>query len=136
MRDAPVDTRTAQGKKRKVFYYLNIERALEAVFSDEAIEIVDESRTVRENFGHDIKRDPSTGVKLDLSTAEGEYAAMRFPENRVFDRNDWFNGWMAHWKYDQEKIKLFQKFGKVFLIRASCKTAVRADFFGGVLESY
>ena len=115
MRDAPVDTRTAQGKKRKVFYYLNIERALEAVFSDEAIEIIDESRTVRENFGRDIKRDPSTGVKLDLSTAEGEYAAMRFPANRVFDRNDWFNGWMAHWKYDQEKIELFQKFGEAIL---------------------
>ena len=112
MRDMPVDTRTAQGRKRKVFYYLNIVRALEPVFPDEAVEIIDESRTVRENFGRDIKRDPSTGARLDLSTAEGEYAAMRFPANRVFDPDDWFNGWMVHWKYDRRKIEQFQDFRK------------------------
>ena len=104
MRDAAVDTRTAQGKKRQVFYYLNIERALEEAFPDKAVDIIDDSRTVRENFGRDIT--------LDLSTAEGEYAAMRFPANRVFDSDDWFNGWMKYWGYQQEKIELFQKFKK------------------------
>ncbi len=50
MRDMPVDTRTAQGRKRKVFYYLNIVRALEPVFPDEAVEIIDESRTGARDF--------------------------------------------------------------------------------------
>ena len=102
MRDAPVDTRTARGKKRKVFYYLNIERALEEPFPGEAVDIIDDSKTVRENFGRDIV--------LDLSTTEGEYSAMRFPANRVFDPDDWFNGWMECWEYNKEKIELFQKF--------------------------
>lgn len=104
MRDAPVDTRTAQRKKRKVFYYLNIARALEKPFPDEAIEVIDSSKTVREYFGRNIVR--------DLSTVEGEYAAMRFPANRAFDSDDWFNGWMEHWSFEKEKIQLFQTFKK------------------------
>ena len=102
MRRVPVDTRTVQGKKRKVFYYLNIERALEDPFPDEAIEIIDSSKTVRENFGRD--------VVLDLSTPEGEYAAMRFPVNCVFDPANWFKGWMRHWELNQEKFDQFLSF--------------------------
>ena len=104
MRDVPVDTRTAQGKRLKVYYYFNVERALEEVFSEDAVEIIDESKIVRKNFGRDIM--------FDFSNAEGEYAAMRFPINRVFDSDDWFNGWMKHWNYSQERIELFQKFRK------------------------
>ena len=103
-RTVPVDTRTAQGRKRAVFYYLNIERALEHPFPDSAVEIVSHTKTVRADFGRRVVR--------DLSTAEGEYANMRFPVNRTFDSDDWFNGWMDHWGYDQEKIKLFQRFKK------------------------
>ena len=103
-RPAPVDTRTAQGRKRAVFYYLNIERALEDPFPDDAIEIVARIKTVRADFGRTVVR--------DLSTAEGEYAHMRFPVNRAFDSDDWFNGWMKHWAYDQERIELFQRFKK------------------------
>ena len=102
VRREPVDTRTVSGKKRKVFYYINIERALEDPFPDEAIEIIDDSKTVRENFGRD--------VVLDLSTPEGEYAAMQFPVNRVFDSEEWLYGWMKHWSYEEEKIKLFERF--------------------------
>ena len=107
LRSAPVDTRTGKGRKRRVFYYIDIERALEAPFPDEAIEIVDESRTVTENIGRDIVR--------DLSTAAGEYAEMRFPANRVFNSTAWFNGWMEHWSYDPLKIRLFQSFEKAVL---------------------
>lgn len=76
--------------------------SIETPFGGESVEIVDETSTVKENIGRDIR--------LDLRTAADEYAALRFPANRVFDHNDWFNGWMAYWGYDQDKIKLFQKF--------------------------
>ena len=107
MRDEPVYTRTAERRKRGVFYYLNIECALEEPFPDEAIEIIDESKQLRKNFGRDIV--------LDLSTAEYEYAAMRFPANRVFDYDDWFENWMEHWKHSRDKTRLFQKFRKCVL---------------------
>ena len=104
VRTEPVDTRTAQGRKRAVFYYLSIERSLEDPFPDDAVEVVARSKTVRADFGRTVVR--------NLSTAEDEYANMRFPVNRVFDPDDWFNGWMKHWAYDQEKIELFQRFRK------------------------
>lgn len=107
MRKVAVDTRTAQGKKRRVFYYFDIKRALEMPFPDEAIEIVDETRTVREDFGRKVVR--------DLSSSKGEYEQMRFPINRTFDPDEWFNGWMDHWSYDKEKIKQFQSFKKTVL---------------------
>ena len=107
MRTDPVDTRTAQGKKRSVLYYFNIARAMETPFPDHAIEIVDSSRTVRSNFGRNIE--------LDLTTDEGEYAAMRFPANRAFEPSKWFNGWMKHWSFTQDYIELFQSFQEIVL---------------------
>ena len=104
VRTAPVDTRTAQGRKRAVFFYLNIESALEDPFPDAAVEIVNHTKTVRPDFGRKEAR--------DLSTVEGEYANMRFPVNLTFNSDDWFNGWMEHWGYNQERIKLFQRFKK------------------------
>ncbi len=108
MRDEPVDTRTAQGKKRKVFYYFNIERSLEASFPEDAIEIVNESKVVSKDFGRKFVR--------ELTTREAEYKNMRYPANAVFDSRDWFNGWMAYYEYEQEKITLFQKFEKDVLV--------------------
>lgn len=107
LRDAPVDTRTAKGKKRQVYFYINIGRALDEPFPEEAIEILDQSRIVRKNIGRDIE--------LDLSAPTGEYGEMRFPANQVFDSTSWFNGWMDHWNYDPDKIKLFQRFEKKVL---------------------
>ena len=107
MRDEAVDTRTATNRKRQVFYYINIKEALRDPFPDEAIEIIDDSLTVRENIGRD--------VVLDLTTKEREYAAMRFPVNRIFDHDEWFNGWMEYWEYSKEKIKLFQDFKNIAL---------------------
>ena len=104
VRTVPVDTRTAQGRKRTIFFYFNIERALEAPFPDEAVEIVNQSKKVSIDFGRKTVR--------DLSTVAGEYDNKRFPVSLTFDYDDWFNGWMEHWSYKQEKIKLFQRFRK------------------------
>lgn len=107
VREAPVDTRNSKGKKRKVYFYFNIDLALEGPFPDEAVEIVDDTRTVRQNIGRD--------VVLNLTDRAGEFENMRFPANQVFNSTDWFNGWMAHWDYDREKIELFQRFDKTVL---------------------
>ena len=81
MLDAPVDTRTSKGKKIRVYYYFDIQKALEADDPEEAIFTVDEDKRLRTNFGRD--------VVLDLSTIEKECKQLMFPCNRVFDADDW-----------------------------------------------
>lgn len=102
MRAEAVDTKTAKGKKHRAFFYFNIDKSLDDPMPEDAIEIIDMTRRVTENFGRD--------VKMDLSTPKGEFTHMRFPVNLILAPNDWFNGWMEHWQYDQAKIKLFQQF--------------------------
>lgn len=102
MREVPVETRDFKGKRRTVFYYFDIEASVEDQFPAEAVRIVDETRMVRTNIGRDIT--------LDLSSETAEFAAMHFPANRIFAPEEWFNGWMKYWDYDQDKIKLFQEF--------------------------
>jgi hypothetical protein len=74
IKQTAVDTHTAKKKKRRVFYYFDIEKALHDPLPDEAIEIVDHTKRVTENIGRDIIR--------DLSVPHGEYAHMRFPAKR------------------------------------------------------
>lgn len=122
MRDEAVDTRTATNKKRQAFYYINIEQALIDPFPAEAVEIIDVSRTVRENIGRD--------VVLDLTTEEKEYAAMLFPVNRIFNHASWFNGWMKYWKNSDEKIELFQKFQEIVLFPIAKYTMPKIRLLG------
>lgn len=121
MRREAVDTYTSKQKRRQVLYYFDMERALDLPFPDDAVEIVDQSGKVTENIGRDVLR--------DLSTSKGEYSHMRFPANRVFDSTGWFNGWMAFWNYDPEKIKLFQAFEAAVLapIRSYILPMIRLD---------
>ncbi len=102
MRAEPVDTKTAKGKKHRVFFYFNIDKCLQDPMPEEAVEIIDDTRLVTKNFGRD--------VVMDLSTPRGEFEHMRFPVHLVFAPNEWFNGWMEHWQFDQAKIRLFQQF--------------------------
>lgn len=61
--NAPVQTRTAKGKRIQRHYYFDIRKAVEAPHAlEEAIVAVDENRQLRSNFGRDIE--------LDLSTTE------------------------------------------------------------------
>lgn len=104
MRQEPVETRTAQGKKREVLYYFNIIKSTQQPFPDDAIEIVPASKAIRGKFGR--------GLLLDLREEKDEYSNMRYPANRVFDHDDWFEGWMKHWEYNPKDIKLFNEFRK------------------------
>ncbi|GHG25367.1 GmrSD restriction endonuclease domain-containing protein [Paracoccus aerius] len=104
MQPQPVRTQTSSKKKREVFFFVNIERALEEPFPEEAVRIIDSSLVVTSNIGRDID--------LDLRTPESRYQAMMFPLNEAFEPDAYFNGWMAYWQYDKAKIEQFQSFRK------------------------
>lgn len=80
--EAPVNTRTAKGKKIKRHYYFDIRKAVEMPHAlDEAVIAVDEHRQLRSNFGRD--------VELDLSTRELECQQLYFPCNQIMSSDDW-----------------------------------------------
>ena len=79
--DAPVDTRTAKGKKIRRHYYFNIRKAREcAERLEDAIEAVDENRQTPKNFGRE--------VKLDLSTRQLECEQLYFPCEQIITSDD------------------------------------------------
>lgn len=81
----PVQTRSSTGKALQCYYYIDIERALQGPeYYEEAIIGVDEYRTVKENFGRDIK--------LNLSTPEHEYQNFYFPCDQILNSDSWEEG--------------------------------------------
>lgn len=69
-------------------YYFDIAKTLEGAegfVAEDAIVALDSDRTLRRNFGRDIK--------LDLSTPEKEYAAMHFPCAQVMNSDAWETGY-------------------------------------------
>jgi len=98
-----VDTKDYKQKDIKRWYYFDIKKAL-VPDSDivDAIVSISEKKTLATNFGRDIY--------FDLRTSEDEYENLAFPVNEILNSTDWFNNYMQYWKYDQEKIKIFQKF--------------------------
>ncbi|MCJ2088009.1 DUF262 domain-containing protein [Methylobacterium sp. E-005] len=96
VRQAPID-------KIDVFYYFNIEMALDtSVDREDAIEALPKDRVLRTNFGKDIVR--------DLSTPEKEYEHLRFPLNQVFDWDRWQEGFWDFWEGDKAKRDRFKLF--------------------------
>lgn len=80
--DKPVATRDAKKRELKLHYYFDIEKALQGPQALEAaIVTVDEARTLRTNFGRD--------VKLDLSSMEKEIEAFHFPCSQILDSSQW-----------------------------------------------
>ena len=81
----PVTTRDEKKRDLHVHYYIDIEKALEGPDSlTDAIVAVDHNRTVRTNFGRD--------VRLDLSTPQREYAAFHFPCDQILVSDTWEEG--------------------------------------------
>jgi hypothetical protein len=110
LRRQVVETVTARGSKVKRWYYLDMRAALDPNLArDEAVIGVPEDRIVRSNFGKDID--------LDLSSPEREYEAFMFPVNRVFDIEEWKDGFGDYWieKGDLEKRHFFREFQKAVL---------------------
>lgn len=96
VRQAPIE-------KIDVFYYFDIEKALDAsVDREDAIEALPKDRVLRTNFGKN--------VVLDLSTPEKEYEHLRFPVNQIFDWDRWQEGFWEFWEGDRPKRERFRMF--------------------------
>lgn len=93
-RDKVVETVTPKNKKVKRWFYLDIRKALDpSIDREEAVVGVPEDRVVRSDFAR--------AIVLDLSSPEKEYAALMFPMTKVFDWDDWQDGFDEHWRGDQ-----------------------------------
>ncbi|NDJ25525.1 DUF262 domain-containing protein [Nostoc sp. B(2019)] len=98
----PVQTRDYKKKLLHHYYYIDIETALLGKeHYESAIISVDTDRTVRENFGRDLK--------LDLSTPEKEYENFYFPCNQLLNSDEWEEGLLA---YDVTKFGRYAQFRK------------------------
>ena len=90
MRREVVETITPKNKLVKRWFYIDIRKALEpGADRDDAIFAVPEDRKLKKNFDKEIK--------LDLSTPEQEYEQFMFPLNRVFDWDEWQDGFNDYW---------------------------------------
>lgn len=102
---SPVTTKDDKGKDVERLYYINIEKALAGNSSiEDAIFAVDGRRTLRTNFGRDIK--------LDLSSQQKEFEAFCFPCNQILNSDKWEEGLMAH---DPSKFSRYMEFRKSIL---------------------
>ncbi len=86
-----VETVTANNKKVKRWYYIDMQRALaDGTVRDEAIIGVPEDRVIRRNFARE--------VVLDLSSPEREFAEMMFPLGKVFNEAGWRRDFGKYWR--------------------------------------
>ncbi|MBM3321757.1 MAG: hypothetical protein FJY73_13925 [Candidatus Eisenbacteria bacterium] len=75
---------------------------------EEAVLSVPEDRLVK-TFGGEIA--------LEVRTAEREYEQDMFPANRIFASAEWRQAYNRHWRYDPEKIQLFDTFEREVIKR-------------------
>jgi hypothetical protein len=98
--DSPVVTRDAKKKELRVYYYIDIEKAMAGPQSlEEAIVAVDEERVQRTDFGRT--------VVLDLSTRQKEIDAFIFPCSQILNSDDWEQALSEH---APDKLGRFMKF--------------------------
>jgi hypothetical protein len=105
LRPHVVKTITPKKKVVERWFYVDIQKALRPdVDREEAILGVPADKRVKQDFNRTIV--------LDLSTTEREYEELMFPLNRVFDREDWQEGFNDYCiaRGDNERRKLFQRF--------------------------
>ena len=105
LRGKVVETVTPKRKKVKRWFYIDMRKALDgSVDREEAIIGVPEDRIERKDFGR--------SNVLDLSTPEREYAELMFPVARVFDWDDWQDGYQDYWsgEANRETRQVFKTF--------------------------
>ncbi len=102
LRNQVVETVTPRHVKVKRWYYIDIRKALDPnEVRQDAVIGVPADRRVQASFK----------VVLDVSSAEREYAELMFPVTRVFDWDDWQDGFREYWDHrDPETAKIFKTF--------------------------
>jgi len=99
-----IQTITPKNKSVRRWFYFDIRKSLQGDRA-EALFSVPEDRRLKSDFDRKID--------LDLSTPELEYTHLQFPVNRVFDWDDWSEGFDDFWisgKGDLTKREIFKQF--------------------------
>lgn len=105
----PVETRDTKRKPIRRWYYIDMDVALQPEADrEDAVIGVPEDRLVR-GFGRD--------VRLDVSSPEREFKQYLFPMNLIFDSDEWRMAYDEYWEYNQEKIRLFNRFNAEVIAR-------------------
>lgn len=108
--DSVVETIDIKKKQIKRWYYFDIRKAVtNGIDVEEAILSVPEAKKITEDFGRKIVS--------SFETEEEEFENLVFPVNKILNSTDWFNKYMKYWKYDQDKIELFQEFQQKIIKR-------------------
>lgn len=102
--DSPVKTFNEKRKPIDRFYYIDIEAALHNEQLDDAFVAVEQDRTIKTNFGRDIK--------LDLSTPQKECEAFHFPCNQILNSDAWEE---CLQEYAPDKFPVYMQFRKKVL---------------------
>jgi hypothetical protein len=104
----PVETRDAQRRLVRRWYYVSLDHALgEPAAQEQAIRGIPEDHRITKDFGRE--------VVLDLSTREREFENAMFPLHLIFDSDAWMMGWYRFWNYDPGKIEEFNRFRNQFI---------------------
>lgn len=105
----PVKTWDVRKKEISRWYYIDIRKALEPnADREETVLSIPQDRQIR-NFRNELLQ--------DYSTPEAEYRNMIFPVAQVFSCYEWRAGYNAFWKYDREKIQLWDEFEREVIAR-------------------
>lgn len=103
MLDRPVETLNEQRRKIRRWYYIDMVKALDPTADrEDAVLSIPEDRKITRDFGREIV--------LDLTTPEREYEQLIFPVNRIFDLDEWEDGYHRYWNYDGERVRFFREF--------------------------
>src|SRR5262249_486796 len=102
MSGEPVRTRDAKRKPVLRWYYIDMRRSLDP--QEDRDDVVFSIRETRQRIT------VIGGLELDLSTPELEYGQLHFPLSQVLDSSSWRKGFNKHWKYEDEKVELFDRF--------------------------
>ena len=102
--DRPVLTRDQRKRPIERWYYIDMKRALSPTADrEEAVVSLPADRQIK-RFGRD--------VVADYSTPEREYEAMMFPLSKVFDWDEWMEGFQEFWDFDKEKTRFWNTFNR------------------------
>jgi len=98
-----VDTSNSQGFEIRRWYYIDMKKALDPNTDlEDAVFSINEKKIITENIGRT--------VVLDLSTEEKEYENLMYPVSKIDEYSEWRKGFNKFWKYDPEKMELWDKF--------------------------
>ncbi len=105
----PVLTQDQRGREIQRWYYIDMRAAIDPdADREEAVISLPADRQIR-RFGRDVLE--------DYSSPEREYEAMLFPLSKAFDARKWRVGFERFWKYEEQKIELWNEFDEKIVTR-------------------